>query len=72
MNFGLIAVRPEYQGRGIPAIMMAEICMAALENGITNAETGRHLEDNTRVRSLWKSFSTRQQKRRRAYIKELV
>jgi GNAT superfamily N-acetyltransferase len=72
MNFGLLAVRPEYQGRGVPAIMMTEITRAGLANGITNAETGRQLEDNKRVRSLWNSFSTRQHKRRRVYLKELA
>jgi len=72
LNFGLIAVRPEWQGRGIPAIMMTEVTRAAHENGITNAETGRELVDNTRVRSLWKSFNARQHKRRRVYLKDLA
>jgi len=68
---GLIAVRPEYQGRGIPAILLSEITDAAIKAGITHAETGRELEDNVKVRSLWKSYDARQHKRRRAYVKQI-
>lgn len=71
VDLALIAVRPEYQGQGIPAIIFAEVTREAIEHGVTRAETGRELEDNVQVRSLWKSFNARQHKRRRAYLKEL-
>jgi GNAT superfamily N-acetyltransferase len=72
LNMALIAVRPDFQGRGIPALLFAEVTQAAIENGVVSAETGRELEDNVQVRSLWKSYTARQHKRRRVYLKELA
>lgn len=71
LNLGLIAVTKEHQGGGVPAILFTEAIRAAIECGITGAETGRELESNTKVRSLWKSFNARQHKRRRVYRKDL-
>jgi len=71
LDLGLIAVRPEYQSRGIPAILLTEVSKFSIDNGIIGAETGRELEDNAQVRTLWKSFDARQHKRRRVYLKEL-
>lgn len=71
LDLGLIAVRPEYQGRGIPAIIFAEVTKAAIDCGVTSAETGRELEDNVQVRSLWKNYEARLHKRRRVYLKPL-
>jgi GNAT superfamily N-acetyltransferase len=72
LNLGLIAVRPEIQGSGIPAVLMTEITRAAIEHGVDRAETGRELEENVKVRSLWKSYNARQHRRRRAFFKNLV
>ena len=72
LNLALIAVREEYQGRGIPAIIFAEVTRTAIENGVVSAETSRELEDNVQVRSLWKSYDARQHKRRRVYLKDPV
>jgi GNAT superfamily N-acetyltransferase len=71
LDLGIVAVSPEYQGRGIPALLMTEITKAAIEQGVRTAETGRELEDNVQVRSLWKSYNGRQHKRRRVYLKQL-
>ena len=71
IDLGVIAVHPDYQGRGIPAIMLAEVNKSCIEAGVVSAETSRELEDNIQVRSLWKSYNARQHKRRRAYLKEL-
>jgi GNAT superfamily N-acetyltransferase len=72
IDLALVAVRPEYQGRGIPAIMLAEVNKACIEAGVVSAEAGRELEDNMPVQSLWKSYNARQHKRRRAYVKVLT
>jgi len=71
LDLGLIAVRPEYQGKGIPAIIFSEVTRAAIECGNPSAETGRELEDNHNVRSLLKDYDARQHKRRRVYLKEI-
>ena len=71
LQMALIAVRPDLKGRGIPAIIFAEVTREAIENGVLFAETSRELEDNVQMRSMWKSYTARQHRRRRVYIKEL-
>jgi GNAT superfamily N-acetyltransferase len=71
LQMALIAVRPDLKGRGIPAVIFAEVTRAAIENGIIYAETSRELEDNIQMRSLWKNYTARQHRRRRVYIKQL-
>ena len=68
----LVAVKPEYQSRGLPAILMTEINRSALRNGVTDAETNPELESNTQVQAIWKHYDARRHKRRRCYIKQLV
>jgi GNAT superfamily N-acetyltransferase len=67
----LVAVTPEFQGKGIPAVLMAEITKSCLKNGIVSAETNVELETNTQVQAMWKHFEARQHKRRRCFIKNL-
>ncbi len=67
----LIAVDPEYQGKGINALMFNEFIPAANRLGMTVAESNVELEDNSKVHSLWNGLEVEQHKRRRAYIKNL-
>lgn len=67
----LVAVRPDYQARGITAILMTEITRNCLKNKIISAETNVELETNTQVQAIWKLYDARQHKRRRCYIKNL-
>ncbi len=71
LDLYLIAVKPEYMGRGVNAVIMNEGIKRAIANGVRFAETGPELEDNDNVQSQWKSFRTRQHKRRRCYIKSI-
>jgi GNAT superfamily N-acetyltransferase len=71
IDFLLVAVRPDYQARGITALLMTEMTKNALENGILGAETNVELETNTQVQAIWKHYDARQHKRRRCYIKSL-
>jgi ribosomal protein S18 acetylase RimI-like enzyme len=71
IDFLLVAVRPDYQARGITAILMNEMTLSALKNGIISAESNYELETNTQVQAIWKPFNARQHKRRRCYIKQL-
>lgn len=66
-----VAVDPEYQKLGIPAIMMNALLKKCIENKVEFCETGPELETNADVQGMWKSFETRQHKRRRCYIKEI-
>ena len=67
----MIAVDPEYQGKGVNALMFNEFIPAANKSGMTAAESNVELEDNSKVHSLWNGLDVEQHKRRRAYIKNL-
>ncbi len=64
----LVAVHPEWQGKGINAILMREITRNYINNGVEFAETNPELEDNTAVQAIWDYYECHQHKRRRCYI----
>lgn len=66
-----VAVDPEYQKLGVPAIMMNEMIKTCIKNKVRVCETGPELETNSDVQGLWKTFESRQHKRRRCWIKEI-
>lgn len=67
----LIAVKQEYQGKGINAILINHLSEVFAKFGIRKAESNPELETNHLVQGQWKHFETRQHKRRRSYIKYL-
>ncbi|HEY9490083.1 MAG TPA: hypothetical protein VIQ51_17225, partial [Chryseosolibacter sp.] len=67
----LVAIRPDFQGKGVNALLIEEINKAYIRNNITLAEANPELESNKRVQSLWTYYETRQHKRRRCYLKYL-
>ncbi len=67
----IIGVLPEYQGQGVPALMIAEIAEKFAHKGILIAESNPELETNSKVQAQWKFFDLRQHKRRRCYIKHI-
>lgn len=67
----LIAVKPEYQGKGVNAVVINHINEVFIQHGIRKVESNPELEDNHRVQGQWKHFDARQHKRRRCYIKHL-
>ena len=66
-----IAVEPEHQKKGLPAIIMSQMLKMCIENGVKICETGPELEVNADVQSLWKGFDTRNHKRRRCFKKQI-
>ena len=68
----LIAVRPDYQKKGVNAMIIYHVMQGCLKLNIKEAETGPMLELNENVRSQWKDFDIEQHKRRRCFIKKLV
>ena len=66
-----IGVEPELQKQGLPAIVMNQIVNMCVDNGVKICETGPELETNESVISLWKSFNTRQHRRRRCWQREI-
>jgi len=71
LDLYLIAVRPEFQNKGINGIVLNQAIKIGIKNGVKFAETGPELELNERVQSQWKTFNTRHHKRRRCYIKDI-
>jgi GNAT superfamily N-acetyltransferase len=67
----LVAVKPEYQAKGVNAILMNRMHEALHRLGITKVETNPELETNTDVQGQWKYYEKRQHKRRRVFIKAL-
>ena len=67
----LIAVKPEYQGRGAVALLFADIIPIHYELGFRYSESNPELEVNTKIQSQWDYFERENHKRRRAYKTEL-
>ena len=66
-----VAVDPELQSIGVPAIMMRELLKVCIKNGVKYCETGPQLETNHAVHSMWHGFDKREHRRRRCFIGEL-
>ncbi len=62
-----IAVHPDHQNRGIPAIIINHCLEGICKYGITKLEAGPQLEDNHRVQDLWKYFDSTIAKRARCW-----
>lgn len=71
VDFYLIGVKPELQGKGVPALILNHLGHKFIERGIRFAESNPELEDNRRVQTQWKFFERHQHKRRRCYFKYL-
>ena len=67
----LIAVKPEYQGKGVNAMLIADMIPAYQRLGYEYAESNPELEDNSRVQSQWDYFEHVNHKRRRCWVKEI-
>jgi GNAT superfamily N-acetyltransferase len=63
------AVRREYQGRGVNAVMMVALFEAYKKFGIKTVHANPQLETNRFVWEQWEYFESRQHKRRRIFIK---
>ncbi len=71
LNLLLIAVHPDWQGKGVNAMIIDHVFSNAWRRGTQYAETGPQLEDNADVISQWSIFPHEQHKRRRCFIKHI-
>ncbi|CAM3875846.1 MULTISPECIES: GTP cyclohydrolase [Flavobacterium] len=69
--FYLIGVTPEYQSKGVTAIIFEEYYNICAAKGIETCIRTPELEENTAIQNLWKHFNTKINKRRRTYSKRL-
>jgi GNAT superfamily N-acetyltransferase len=67
----LIGIAPEYQGKGVNAMIFNDFIPSAHKCGFKFAESNPELEQNNKVSSLWEGFNAEHHKSRRAYIKSL-
>ncbi|MBQ7042127.1 MAG: N-acetyltransferase [Muribaculaceae bacterium] len=67
----LIAIKPEYQSKGVNALLFSDLLPTYIKNGYKWAESNLELEDNASVQLQWQYFDRRLHRRRRAYRKSL-
>lgn len=72
LDLMLIGIDPEYQGKGVNALIFNQFIPEAIRLGFEYAESNPELELNSKVQSMWEGLDSEQHKRRRAYIKSLI
>ena len=63
----LVAVRPDYQGKGVNALLFTDLIPVYKQLGFEYAESNPELELNDKVQNQWQYFKTEQHKRRRCF-----
>ena len=66
-SFYLIGVDPEYQNKGVIAILFNEIQKLFNKKGITEVETNPELEENISIHQLWKNYEHKLHKKRTTF-----
>ena len=67
----LVAVKPEYQNKGVNALLFQDLIPYYIKYGFKYAESNLELETNNKVQGQWDYFTNRQHRRRRAFRKLL-
>ncbi|OUU19619.1 MAG: GTP cyclohydrolase [Flavobacteriaceae bacterium TMED48] len=70
-SFYLIGIHPEYQNKGITAIIFNEMQKLFNIRNISIVETNPELEENTAIQKLWKNYEHRLHKKRATFTKDL-
>ncbi len=63
----LVAVRPDYQGKGVNALLFTDLIPVYKKLGFKYAESNPELEMNDKVQNQWQYFEHEQHKRRRCF-----
>jgi len=69
--FYLIGVDPEYQSKGVAALIFKEMNEVFLRNGIVKVETNPELIENKAIQALWKDYQHEQHKERQTFRKSI-
>lgn len=67
----LIGVIPEYQNKGVNALLFEDLIPVFQRNGVKYAESNPELETNAAVQMQWNYFEREHHKTRRAFIKRI-
>ncbi|MDY2586705.1 GNAT family N-acetyltransferase [Winogradskyella aquimaris] len=69
--FYLIGIHPEYQNKGVHALIFNEYYQTFTEKGIETCYRTPELEDNEAIKKIWKHFNPVVYKRRKTFRKDL-
>lgn len=69
--FYLIGIAPEYQNKGVTAIVFDEFYRTFMEKGAEECIRTPELEDNHAIHNIWRHFNPSTFRRRRTYRKDL-
>lgn len=67
----LVGVKPEYQSKGVNALLFTDLLPIYIEKGFEWAESNPELEDNGAVQKQWEYFDTTLHKRRRCFTRPI-
>lgn len=67
----LVGVHPQYQNKGVNALLFQDLVPRFAAKGYRYAESNPEMETNSKVQSQWEVFNPRQHRRRRSYAKKL-
>lgn len=67
----LVAVAPEYQSKGVNALLFTDLIPVYIKNGYRYAESNPELASNDNVQQQWKYFERRQHRRRAAFRRKI-
>lgn len=67
----LVAVAPDYQNKGVNALLFQDLIPQFIKYGYKYAESNPEMETNSKVQSQWEFFKRRQHRRRRSFYKNL-
>ena len=67
----LVDVKPEYQSKGVNALLFQDLIPYYIKRGFKWAESNPEMETNAKVQSQWDYFTHRQHRRRRSYVKNI-
>lgn len=67
----LVAVKREYQSKGVNALLFQDLIPYYIKRGFKWAESNPEMETNAKVQSQWDYFTHRQHRRRRSYVKNI-
>lgn len=67
----LVAIHPDYQNKGVNAMLFQDLIPQYIRKGYVYAESNPEMETNAKVQSQWEAFEPRQHRRRRSYFKKL-
>ena len=71
IDLALIAIKPEYQNKGVSSMIVSYLMRGMIEKKIAYAETNLMLEYNNRIQTQWDMFDFIQHKKRRSFVKKI-